>query len=560
MYSELHFSGYKSFPPEKDASLKDLRHVNVIIGKNNCGKSSVLDLVATPYSYDCWAKVGSKIELLDASFELEEEHIGGIFSQYSSIGNVQNPHNVALQSLGKLYSVSLGSQKLAYQDHHELKYTFSEIHSDETFRYELFAKFWRNVADNICKENTGWEFRRISADRDIVPEAESQKENIMDNGVGTSNLIRKIINHSDFDEKLIEHQLLNALNEIMAPEIEFVEFKIQQITVGDDLLWEVFLREKGCGRYALSQSGSGLKTIILLLLNLLVIPQTKQYKGKKIIFAFEELENNLHPFIQRKIFDYIYNHAVENDVYVFLTTHSHIAINAYFGKEDASVYHVSRHNGESTIKKVDNYIDKVEILDDLDVKASDLLQSNGIIWVEGPSDRIYIKAWLEIFCDCKYEEGKHYQFMYYGGRLLAHYSAEETTGLINILLTNRNAAIVIDSDKRNQHAHLNSTKKRIIAEFSEYNMMSWVTKGKEIENYISADVLSVALGKGKVEQCSQFQLFPEYISGYSSNFSEKKVEFANKVKRAMNKDNSKGILNLEQQVKKLYANIEKWNS
>lgn len=31
------------------------------------------------------------------------------------------------------------------------------------------------------------------------------------------------------------------------------------------------------------------------------------------------------------------------------------------------------------------------LLDDLGFKASDLLQSNCVIWVEGPSDRIYIK-------------------------------------------------------------------------------------------------------------------------------------------------------------------------
>ena len=30
------------------------------------------------------------------------------------------------------------------------------------------------------------------------------------------------------------------------------------------------------------------------------------------------------------------------------------------------------------------------LVDDLGIKASDILQSNGIIWVEGPSDRIYI--------------------------------------------------------------------------------------------------------------------------------------------------------------------------
>lgn len=59
----------------------------------------------------------------------------------------------------------------------------------------------------------------------------------------------------------------------------------------------------------------------------------------------------------------------------------------------------------------------------MDVKASDILQSNGIIWVEGPSDRIYLKRWLELFTPNEYEEGKHYQFLYYGGRLLSQYNA-----------------------------------------------------------------------------------------------------------------------------------------
>ena len=75
-----------------------------------------------------------------------------------------------------------------------------------------------------------------------------------------------------------------------------------------ELKWEIFLQEKG-KRYALSKMGSGLKTIILVLANLLIIPKLKAYKNKKIIYAFEELENNLHPALQRKLFEYIYKYA-----------------------------------------------------------------------------------------------------------------------------------------------------------------------------------------------------------------------------------------------------------
>ena len=59
----------------------------------------------------------------------------------------------------------------------------------------------------------------------------------------------------------------------------------------------------------MSRMGSGLKTIILVLLNLLVIPELDEYKDKKMVYGFEELENNLHPAMQRKLFEYIYEFA-----------------------------------------------------------------------------------------------------------------------------------------------------------------------------------------------------------------------------------------------------------
>lgn len=54
-----------------------------------------------------------------------------------------------------------------------------------------------------------------------------------------------------------------------------------------------------------------------------------------------------------------------------------------------------------------------EIKSRIGVKASDLLQSNCVIWVEGPSDRIYIKKWIELFDGHNLEEGLDYQFIYY---------------------------------------------------------------------------------------------------------------------------------------------------
>ena len=138
------------------------------------------------------------------------------------------------------------------------------------------------------------------------------------------------MNDSNYDERLIEVDFLNALNQIMKPEAEFESIRVQQVTYNNQRLWEVFLQEKGLKRVPLSKMGSGLKTVVLVLLNLLIIPNIEEYKDKKIVYGFEELENNLHPALQRRLFEYIYKHTIENNAIVFLTTHSHIAINAYF--------------------------------------------------------------------------------------------------------------------------------------------------------------------------------------------------------------------------------------
>lgn len=46
---------------------------------------------------------------------------------------------------------------------------------------------------------------------------------------GASNLIRKILNYSDYDEKIIEKELLDALNNIIYSDSHYSEIKVQQV-------------------------------------------------------------------------------------------------------------------------------------------------------------------------------------------------------------------------------------------------------------------------------------------------------------------------------------------
>lgn len=83
--------------------------------------------------------------------------------------------------------------------------------------------------------------------------------------------------------------------------------------------------------------------------------------------------------------------------------------------------------------------------------------------------------------------------MFYGGRLLSHLSAndEEVDEFISLRRLNRNVAILIDSDKRAARTPLNATKQRVARELGD--SFAWVTKGREIENYVPESLLSGAL-------------------------------------------------------------------
>lgn len=554
MYKGIRFKGYKAFAADTYTELDNLPRVSVIIGKNNSGKSSVIDVMGMMYDrmYAMREEITSCAEEIAAEIPITRDMCDRLLSGYTSIQGYTS---------GTLWIKSKG-RSIGYR-------VEPEDSGGHIVEWNDRLPLWNSsdanrVESDISRERDTYVFRHVAAERNIVPEEEEKiggtLEDLSSTGRGASNIIRAFLNDSSYDETIIEDTLLKAVNEIMSPEAVFEGIRVQQVQDGyGNVRWEVFLKEEGMSRCPLSRMGSGLKTIILVLLNLLVIPELDEYKNKKMVYGFEELENNLHPAMQRKLFEYIYEFAEMHDVQVFITTHSHVAINAFYDKDDAGIFHVYKQDGRAFVKRIESYLDKTRILDDRDVKASDLLQSNGIIWVEGPSDRVYIKHWLDLYFPDRFVEGVHYQFLYYGGRLLSQYSAEEVTELISVIKTNRNAVIVMDSDKRNRNARLNDTKKRIIAEFDALGMMSWVTKGKEIENYIPKTAIEEALEVSLKAQCGQYELFPGYIEKYYRGFTGKKVRFARCVVDHMTEENMAGMMDVKKRVTELGERIVEWN-
>ncbi len=537
----IRFRKYKSFGEEY--STIPLKRMTVLIGRNNSGKSSCIDVIEALSDNEIFQRIQVEAQAYVTynNSELDQLHI-------SKTNN---------SLLGKTCLFSITTAWTSSNNQFYLEPTSDTRH----WFYHQGASN-DSVFQNANSLLSAIDFIRLNAERDVLPETEDHSDNLSSNGDGATSLINHYLNNESNNERLVQCDLLDALNMIMNPDAHFSGITVQKTR---NKLWEIYLYENDV-RYPLSKMGSGLKTIILVLLNLLIVSYKYYHsyiKDNTVVFAFEELENNLHPALQRRLFDYIdrFSKAHPN-TYVFLTTHSHVPINMFAGQEDTQILHVTKENGKSTIQIVDDFITKSEVLNDLDVRASDLLQSNGIIWVEGPSDRIYIKRWMEIWGGGNLCEGSDYQFLYYGGRLLSHYTADEEQAekeLIGILTTNRNSAIVIDSDKRAPRTRINATKRRIQAEFQEKHLFCWITQGKEIENYLSCQAINSTYGCD-LPQCGQFELFPEYIEKVRPHFQNEKVRFASNVIDKITREDSESILDLKQSITELIKTIQGWTS
>jgi hypothetical protein len=200
----------------------------------------------------------------------------------------------------------------------------------------------------------------------------------------------------------------------------------------------------------------------------------------------------MHPLLQRQLLRYLHDRT---DNQYFIATHSAHLLDAKIG----TIFHVQYDPMEgSTIRRAGTSAEHASIASDLGYRPSDLVQSNAVIWVEGPSDRIYIKSWLEQLAPERFVEGLHYSIMFYGGSLLSELSpldSDEVDEFISLRRLNRYMAIVIDSDKKSARARLNDTKIRVKAavEDSSGTGMVWITAGYTIENYVPEERLTDAI-------------------------------------------------------------------
>lgn len=537
----LKVKNYRCFTGEEFQGIDDIKHVNVIIGKNNAGKSAFMTFLKDVLN-------GVFNPPLKASFPYQIEISRFLPNpEYQDIKDLQIHPNLFKLVKDERAKFIISSKEEEKDTPQGRKVSVELVTKAHTLNNGTVMSFEQALFEGVYYVKSS----QISAERNIAPESVGSPKTPQPNGDGATNFMRSLKSSLEFKRVDIVKDFLNSLNQILGPDANFNSYSLREKI---DHLQEVHFEENGLeDEVSISDMGSGVRTVILTLLATQLIKyQNTKADASRYFYFFEELENNLHPAIQRRLFKYLYDFSHLHNCPIFLSTHSSVAIEFFHNDSDAQIIQVQREKGVSTISTVKNLQASHGLLDDLGVRASDLLQSNCVVWVEGPSDRIYFNRWMELISKGQAQEGLQYQCLFYGGRLRSHLDAlptgENLNDLIKLIHINRNFVFVTDSDVKKEGGELDATKTRLMDECKKAKARFWATDGREIENYIPKRVFAKIYGQGNWdEEVGQLEGIGDYLHKRhpdSGDLKDKetqpvlkdKVDFAKKVCKAMEKE------------------------
>jgi predicted ATP-dependent endonuclease of OLD family len=239
--------------------------------------------------------------------------------------------------------------------------------------------------------------------------------------------------------------------------------------------------------------GDGLQTIIIITFPL--------FESKRGLYFIEEPETHLHPSMQRKLIEVLIEHPRHQ---YFITTHSNHILDLTLDFNNISIYSFDKKRLENDKLNQQFIVEQVssgdsQLLQLLGVQNSSVFTSNATIWVEGITDRWYIRKFLQLYQE-NFKEGQviisedvDYSFVEYGGSNIVHWSfLDEEECPINVERLCSRLILLTDNDNPKKGTKKDKRKQKLKKILGQRYIN---LKSLEIENLLLPVTLFRALKK-----------------------------------------------------------------
>ncbi|MFN8919341.1 MAG: AAA family ATPase [Hyphomonadaceae bacterium] len=473
--------------------------INTFVGINNIGKSQLVrhavDFISQGYRFQFTGNVSS-------SFEVSNEVITEILNQI----------NTSIFDL--LSAFSKPDQEIPFKatviKHSNLKTnsitnisSYYSLGDGKNVPYSLDNYFF----EKFFYSKTFLEPVFIAAERDfqLAPAWSGQPKPVYQENGSNIQQAFDFLHRATATGRQINQTILRQLNQVLAPDFAFTE--IWPDTAEGSPVLKLGLGDAKYRR--IDELGSGIKTILHALLVLNAYHEIWAKTPSCIVI--EEIENNLHPRAIRRLIDILIHESVQAETRLIFVTHSPVVMEHLATVHNSTTHHIYREGTATICRPIEHFKDACNALTNLGARASDLLQANFVIWVEGPTEQILIPYLIS-----KYAQdlvfGTDYIVVLYGGNLLLHFSGDMpelaksdesmSTDIgdhrIEFARLNRNFAFVMDSDGEVEGKPPKRAKDAIRqAQNDGLEFPIWTTYCREIEGIYPIEIFTKVYGLPK---------------------------------------------------------------
>lgn len=404
--NKISIEGYKNFSKKSEIVFRN--GLNVLVGENGTGKSSIIDAFRLLLAEDEYGRMGIRDTDFHKPFK-EKTTVADFMQIQATISGMEEEEKVAflpwlVDEDQACLTLRVENRLLAFDRYKRI--LWGGVSVDSMFEPELFEAiqciYLPPLRDAEAKLRAGRNSRiarlMINLNKQTLEEAKNQNQlHSLEKRVKDFN--DSLVSSEDDSiaraDQLIQERLTQALGQVFSQStsIQFSSVQFRRIVEGLRLL---FFPEFGGNDNkelyrSLEENSLGYNNILYLATVLAELSIETIEKGFLKVLLIEEPEAHLHPQLQIRLLKYLEEQANNRNIQIVVTTHSPVLASS---ASLDSIIHLSKIENKTIAVQIRNCglsnTSSQFLSRWLDVTKSTLFFAKGVIFVEGIAEAMLI--------------------------------------------------------------------------------------------------------------------------------------------------------------------------